>query len=70
MSDKKNEENYTYSAIQQREWFLGIFTSWAQKLRCGQIVLVPGNHDYCFEKYGCISPEEKILILNNQGGRY
>lgn len=37
--------------IQMTKWFFNEFYDWIQKIPCWNIILVPGNHDFWFEKF-------------------
>lgn len=64
----------TYEA--QCEWHEVVFMPWVDALPCQHVVLVPGNHDYYWEKIfsGCSDmsgplpdTSQKLIVLCNQG---
>ena len=53
-------------ASAQARWFYDHFIPWVESLPCKKVVLVAGNHDYCFEELITTSPIEKLVYLHNQ----
>lgn len=50
----------------QWEWFNDVFMKWVAALPCEKVLLVAGNHDYCFEKFTPVSTG-KLVYLQNSG---
>lgn len=57
---------YRADAVRQAEWFYSNFIPWVESLHCEKVVLIAGNHDYCFEEIITSSPVEKLVYLNNE----
>lgn len=54
--------------IQMTKWFFNDFYKWIMKLPCTEVFLVPGNHDFWFEKFikdSTMNLWDKLAILIN-----
>lgn len=56
------------------EWFKNVFIPWCQKIKCNQIYLIGGNHDFFLENRKRIINEyllnTKIIYLDNEAAEY
>lgn len=57
---------YARDAEAQWSWFNTTFMTWVDALPCQKVLLVAGNHDYCFEAYKPASMG-KLIYLENSG---
>lgn len=54
--------------IQMTKWFFNEFYNWINNLPCDYVILIPGNHDFWFEKFikdGTMYLWDKLSILIN-----
>lgn len=59
--------------IQMTRWFFNDFYKWIIKLPCTEVFLVPGNHDFWFEKFikdSTMNLWDKLAILINGDGLF
>lgn len=48
------------------DWLLGDFKNWAEQLPCEKVVMIAGNHDFYFEKYGQFIAENNIAKISDK----
>lgn len=54
--------------IQMTKWFFNEFYNWINNLPCDYVILIPGNHDFWFEKFikdGTMYLWDKLSIVIN-----